>query len=374
MMMADLDTPVLVVDLPRMERNIRRMADFGREAGVKVRPHVKTHKTPALAHMQLAAGATGVTVAKLGEAEVMVDAGITDVLVCYPIVGEDKLLRLAHLARRAKMSVALDSFEVAEGLAKTAREHGVHFDLLVEIDSGLNRCGLPPGEPVVALVQRIVRLTGVTVIGLLTHAGHATRAIAPDERDAIGRYEGDCVVTTKMLIEAAGVPIREVSVGSSATVRVSGRVPGVTEIRPGTYIFNDFMQMTVGACAEEDCALTVVSTVVSRPAPDRAIVDAGSKCLSSDFHRANSRMTGYGYVKGSGGGLTVARVSEEHGVIQLSEGWPLSEGQRPISIGDRIEIVPNHACGALNLWDTLVGVRDGDVEAVWPVLARGKVR
>ena len=374
MTIAQLDTPVLLVDLRRMERNINRMGDFGHEVGVKVRPHVKTHKIPALAHMQLTAGAVGVTVAKLGEAEVMVDAGITDVLVCYPIVGADKLLRLAHLARRAKISVALDSFEVAEGLATTAREHGVRFDILVEVDSGLNRCGLPPGEPVVALVQRITRLAGITFAGLLTHAGHATRATDPAERDAIGRYEGECMIATKRLVEAAGVPVREVSVGSSATVRVSGRVPGVTEIRPGTYIFNDFMQMTVGACAEEDCALTVLSTVVSRPAPDRAIVDAGSKCLSSDFHGANSRMTGYGCVKGSGGGLTVARVSEEHGVIQVSEGWPLSEGQRPISIGDRIEIIPNHACGALNLWDTLVGIRDNDVEAMWPVLARGKVR
>jgi D-serine deaminase-like pyridoxal phosphate-dependent protein len=371
--LAQLDTPVLVADLRRMEGNIARMSEFGRAAGVKVRPHVKTHKIPALAHMQLTAGAVGVTVAKLGEAEVMVDAGITDVLVCYPIVGADKLLRLAHLARRAKISVALDSFEVAEGLARTAREHGVRFDVLVEIDSGLNRCGLPPGEAAVPLAQRIARLDGITFAGLLTHAGHATRATEPEERDAIGRFEGECMIATKRVVEAAGVPVRGVSVGSSATVRVSGRVPGVTEIRPGTYISNDFMQMSVGACTEDECALTVVSTVVSRPAPDRVIVDAGSKCLSSDFHHANSRMTGYGYVKGSGGALTVARVSEEHGVI------PLPNGQRPpvgppTAIGDRVEIIPNHACGALNLWDTLVGVRDGEVEAVWPVLARGKVR
>ena len=234
MTIAQLDTPVLLVDLRRMEHNIDRMGDFARAAGVKLRPHVKTHKIPALAHMQLTAGAVGVTVAKLGEAEVMVDAGISDVLVCYPIVGADKLLRLAHLARRAKISVALDSFEVAEGLAKTAREHGVRFDVLVEVDSGLNRCGLPPGESVVALVQRITRLAGITFAGLLTHAGHATRATDPVERDAIGRHEGECMITTKRLVEAAGVPVREVSVGSSATVRVSGRVSGVTEIRPGT--------------------------------------------------------------------------------------------------------------------------------------------
>jgi D-serine deaminase-like pyridoxal phosphate-dependent protein len=356
-----------------MERNIIRMGDFGHTVGVRLRPHVKTHKIPALAHMQIRAGAVGVTVAKLGEAEVMVDAGITDVLVCYPIVGADKLLRLAHLARRAKIGVALDSFEVADGLARTAREHGVRFDVLVEIDSGLNRCGLPPGEAAVPLAQRIARLDGVTFAGLLTHAGHATRATEPEERDAIGRYEGECMIATRRLVEAAGVPVREISVGSSATVRVSGRVPGVTEIRPGTYIFNDFMQMTVGSCSEDDCALTVLSTVVSRPAPDRVVVDAGSKCLSSDFHRANSKMTGYGYVKDSRGVLTVTRVSEEHGVIQLPKGWQPPDGRLP-TVGDRIEIIPNHACGALNLWDTLVGVRDGEVEAVWPVLARGKVR
>ncbi len=367
MTVADLDTPVLLVDLPRMERNVRRMAEFARTSGVKLRPHVKTHKIPALAHLQLAAGAAGITVAKLGEAEVMADAGITDILVCYPIVGADKLLRLVHLARRTKITVALDSFEVAEGLAKAAGAHGVHFDLYLEVDSGLNRCGLPPGGPVVRLAQQIARLTGVTITGVLTHAGHAIRATAAAERDAIGLYEGTCVVRTKEALEAAGIPVREVSVGSSATVRVSGRVPGVTEIRPGTYIFNDFTQMSAGACAEDDCALTVLTTVVSRPAPDRAIVDAGSKCLSSDFHLANDHVTGYGYLKGSGD-VIVARLSEEHGVVPLSNGHPR------LAIGDRVEIIPNHACGALNLWDTLAGVRNGDVEALWPVLARGKVR
>ena len=367
MKVADLDTPVLLVDLPRMERNVARMAAFAREAGVKLRPHVKTHKIPALAHLQLTTGATGITVAKLGEAEVMADAGITDILVCYPIVGEEKLERLAHLARRAHVAVSLDSFEVAEGVASTARAYGVSFDLFVEVDSGLNRCGLPPGDAPVDLIRRIIRLKGVTVAGVLTHAGHAIRAASPEERDAIGRYEGECMVSTKARAEAAGITLREISVGSSATVRVSGRVPGVTEIRPGTYIFNDFMQMNAGACAEDDCALSVLSTVVSRPAPDRVVLDAGSKCLSSDFHRMTDRMTGYGYLKGSGG-VVVARLSEEHGVVLLPDGAPR------LAIGDRVEIIPNHACAALNLFDTLTGVRDGEVEVVWPVLARGKVQ
>jgi D-serine deaminase-like pyridoxal phosphate-dependent protein len=172
---------------------------------------------------------------------------------------------------------------------------------------------------------------------------------------------------TRGRVEAAGIPLRDVSVGSSATVRVSGRVPGVTEIRPGTYIFYDFVQMTAGSCTEADCALTVLATVVSRPSPDRVILDAGSKCLSSDFYRTTDRVAGYGYLKGSGGTL-VARLSEEHGVVLTPGGEPR------MAIGDRVEIIPNHACAALNLFDTLVGVRGGDVEAVWPVLARGKVR
>jgi D-serine deaminase-like pyridoxal phosphate-dependent protein len=317
--------------------------------------------------MQLAAGARGITVAKLGEAEVMVDAGITDVLVCYPILGAQKLERLAHLARRARITVALDSVEVAGGLAGAAQRYGVHFDVYLEVDSGLNRCGLPPGEPVAALAREVARLKGITVIGVCTHAGHAIRARALEERDAIARYEGECVVQTRERVEAAGVPLREVSVGSTATVRVSGQVKGVTEIRPGTYIFNDYMQMIAGAAGEGDCALTVLSTIVSRPSPDRAIVDAGSKCLSSDFHGMTERMVGYGYLKGSGGTL-VARVSEEHGVVLMQEG-----GSR-LAIGDRVEIIPNHACGAVNLFDALVGVRGGEVDAVWPVLARGKVR
>lgn len=367
MIVADLDTPILLVDIPRMERNIRRMAEFAHSAGVKLRPHVKTHKTPALAHMQLEHGATGVTVAKVGEAEVMAQAGVEDILVCYPIIGMEKLERLAHLARRARITVAVDSLQAARQLAEAAQRFGVHFDLFLEVDSGLNRCGLPPGDPVVDLARAVARLDGVEITGVCTHAGHAIRAATPSDRDAIARHEGECVVFTRDRLQAAGVAIREVSVGSSATVRVSGRVPGVTEIRPGTYIFNDLMQMTAGACSEEDCALTVLSTVVSRPSPDRAILDAGSKCLSSDFHRMTERMTGYGYLKGSPGTI-VARLSEEHGVVQLTNGDP------PLDIGDRVEIIPNHACAALNLWDVLHGVRDGEVEAVWPVLARGKVR
>lgn len=362
-----LDTPVLLVDVDRMERNVSRMAAFARQAGVKLRPHVKTHKIPELAHLQVAAGASGITVAKLGEAEVMADAGISDILVCYPIIGDDKLERLMRLARRSRIIVALDSLAAAEGIAAAARSHGVHLEILVEVDSGLNRCGLPPGQPAVELGRQIAALRGITFAGLLTHAGHAIRATTIEERDAIGRYEGECVVTTRNQLEAAGIPVQEVSVGSTATVGISGRIPGVSEIRPGTYIFYDFMQMNAGSATEDDCALTVLSTVVSRAATDRVVLDAGSKCLSSDFYRITDRMSGYGLIKGSGGRV-VGRLSEEHGVVALPD------GDAGLAIGDRVEIIPNHACAALNLFDRLVGVRGGEVVATWPVLARGKVR
>jgi D-serine deaminase-like pyridoxal phosphate-dependent protein len=367
MRVADLDTPILLVDVSRMERNIRGMAEFALDAGVKLRPHVKTHKIPALAHMQLGAGASGITVAKVGEAEVMADAGVADILVCYPIIGKEKLERLAHLARRARITVAIDSFEAARQLSEAAGRARVLFDLFLEVDSGLHRCGLPPGDPVVDLARQVLRLDGLEIAGVCTHAGHAIRATTAADRDAIARHEGESVTFTHDRLQAAGIRVREVSVGSSATVRVSGRVPGVTEIRPGTYIFNDYMQATAGSCSEDDCALTVLSTVVSRPSPDRAILDAGSKCLSSDFHHMTERMSGYGYIKGRRGTM-VAWLSEEHGVVHLTT------GDSPLTIGDRVEIIPNHACAALNLWDVLHGVRDGEVEAVWPVLARGKVR
>lgn len=367
MKMADLDTPVLVVDLDRMERNIQRMAGFAREAGVKLRPHVKTHKIPHLAHLQLNAGAAGITVAKVGEAEVMAEAGISDILVCYPVLGQEKLRRLAELARRCRITVALDSAEVAAGLSDAAQAHNVSFEVYLEVDSGLGRCGLPPGEPVVDLARRIWGLPGITVTGVCTHAGHALRAASSEERDAIGRCEADSVLQTKDRLEKAGMPVREVSVGSSATVRVSGRVPGVTEIRPGTYIFNDYAQVMAGAATQDDCALEVLSTVVSRPSADRAVLDAGSKCLSSDFYRIRAGMDGYGYLRGHGG-LTLARLSEEHGVV------PLQGNGEGLRIGDRVQIIPNHACAALNLFDVLIGVRRGDVQAEWPVLARGQVR
>ena len=274
----ELDTPALVVDLDVLERNIAEMAGVAANAGVRLRPHTKTHKCPEVARMQVDAGAAGITVAKLGEAEVMVDAGFDDVLVAYPLVGDAKLDRLRALRERARISVSLDSVEVAQGLARLG---GEPIEVLVEVDTGHHRLGRPPGQPTVELVAQVAAVDGLDVVGLLTHGGHAYRS-SPADLAAAAEREGRDLVETAERCAAAGVRIREISVGSTPTARAVAKVEGVTEIRPGTYVFNDVQQMRLGVADEATCAARVLATVVSRPWQDRFVIDAGSKSLSSD--------------------------------------------------------------------------------------------
>jgi len=261
----ELDTPSLLFDLDVLEANIAEMAAVARDAGVRLRPHTKTHKSPEIARMQLDAGASGITVAKLGEAEVMADAGIDDILVAYPIVGGRKLSRLRALLERARVRTTTDSVEVAEGLGEVGRARGEPVEVLVEVDTGLHRLGRPPGEPTAELVRDLSKIDGVHVIGLLTHAGHAYRAAADARREAAER-EGRDLVETAERCARDGFELREISVGSTPTARVVAGVAGVTEIRPGTYVFNDVQQMRLGVATEATCAARVLATVVSHPA------------------------------------------------------------------------------------------------------------
>jgi D-serine deaminase-like pyridoxal phosphate-dependent protein len=361
------DTPEIVVDLDVVRANIARAAERAREAGVALRPHIKTHKLPEIARLQVAAGAVGIQVAKLGEAEVMADAGIEDILVGYPIVGDAKLGRLCALAERLAVSTTVDSHDVAEGIARAARAHRLRLPVLLELDTGMHRLGVPPGPAAVELAERIAGLDGLELAGVFTHEGHVyTQGRDLAEKERLTRESCALAVETAEAIRDRGLAARVVSVGSAGTFRFAIACPGVTEVRPGTYVFNDRSQLAQGAAEPADLAAFAVATVVSRPAPDRIVVDAGSKVLTSDRMLVPDPPLSFGAVWGHDD-WDVVRLSEEHGVLRVPR-------DAAAHVGDRLAIVPNHVCPAINLANDVTVVEDGRVAGRWPVAARGRVR
>jgi D-serine deaminase-like pyridoxal phosphate-dependent protein len=363
MNVADLDTPALLIDLDVVESNIEEMATRCASAHVKLRPHTKTHKMPDIARLQLRGGAQGITCAKVGEAEVMVDAGFDDILIAFPVLGRAKVARLAALRKRARVLVAVDSVVVARGL----RELGSSSDPLevyAEVDTGLARTGAAPGEAAVELVTRLADLEGIVVVGLMSHAGHAYGPETAEElAEVVDRQVGD-LVRTRELCSRAGVHVPEVSVGSTPSVRLEIEAPGVTEVRPGTYVFNDTTMIRLGAATERSCAAHVLTTVVSRPTPERFVVDAGSKCLSTDG------IGRPGWIRVAGReDLQMSFLNEEHGVGSVS-----LEGGRNLVVGDQLRLIPSHVCTAVNLFDSAYAVRGDEVVGDLEVAGRGKVR
>ena len=373
MRLADVDTPSLIVDLDVLERNLGAMADVAAQHGVALRPHAKTHKSVEIAALQLRAGAVGLTLAKVGEVEALLDGGLagalTDILIAYPVIGPGKLERLLALADRLHVTVSLDGPEAAAELGTAAHARGTTIDLLVEVDTGGHRCGVLPGAPTVELARAIHGLPGVSFRGIMTHEGHAYGATSPDDLVAISRQAGATMVATAEAIRAAGLECPVVSVGSTPSARAIAGVPGITEVRPGTYAFQDYNQVRLGVAAVEDCAATVLATVVARPAADRAIVDAGTKAVGADRNMIRVDREGFGLVRGQPGWF-FARASEEHGVLLRDGDGPADD----LAVGQRVEIVPNHICPAVNLYDALVTYRGERVEGTIPVVARGRSR
>ena len=359
----ELDTPTMIVDETLMARNISEMQALAASFGVNMRPHIKTHKTPQIARLQIAAGAVGITCAKLGEAEVMADAGIADILIAYPIVGTIKLRRLIALLDRAHVTVALDGMAAGHALSEAVSAAERLIDVYVEVDTGQHRAGALAGRDAVALGLDLARLPGLNVIGVMSHEGQ-THTLAPDKIAAGAHEAGERLVATAEQLRLAGIDIREVSVGSTPSSHYTPSIAGVTEMRPGTYVFKDTTGFRYGRYGPDRCAARILATVVSHPAPDRAIVDAGSKTLALD---GSAGHPGHGYLVGHPASI-IDRLSEEHGVVVVSPDDP------PLAVGDRVEIIPNHVCPALNLHDDLTIVRDGRIIDVWPIAARGKVR
>jgi D-serine deaminase-like pyridoxal phosphate-dependent protein len=354
-------TPAVLIDVDVVERNIARMAEAARAAGVRLRPHAKTHKVLEVGRRQLAAGAAGLALAKTSEAEVFAAAGFEDIFIAYPVVGEDKARRLLALAERIRLAVGADSVEGARTLAAVFAAAGRRLEVRLKVDTGLGRVGVLP-ENALPVARAIADLPGLELTGIFTHGGYAYGEPTPTAVGAAAGHEGGTLAEVAEALRRGGLPIREVSVGSTPTARRAMTVAGVTECRPGNYVYHDASQVSLGTCGLEDCAMTVLATVVSAPAPGRAVLDAGSKTLSTDPLRP--RAEGYGWVLGRKGCLS--RLSEEHGVVDVAEG-------ETFRVGERVRVLPNHACVVSNLHDRVLAVRGEQVEAEWRVAARGRV-
>jgi D-serine deaminase-like pyridoxal phosphate-dependent protein len=352
-----------------MQQNILGMADVAESRGVVLRPHVKTHKIPSIARRQKQAGASGITVAKVSEAEVMADGGLDDIFVAYPLVTKGKIQRAIGLAKRGvRVILGIDSPSGARKLSSLAKDEGITLEVRLEVDSGLGRTGVPRAEAA-SLAQDISALENLDLTGVYTYRGAVLEDGSPATNlEEAGRLEGKFMVSVAEEIREAGVPIEDVSLGSTPTAEHAAGVDGVTEIRPGTYVFYDRMQAALGACSLSDCALRVVATVASRPRPNLAIIDGGSKTFATDVQPkvAPLNLTGFGYVVGHPGAV-LERVTEEHGMLSVDE-------DSDLRVGDTVEIIPNHVCSTVNLHDEVcVLAADGSTEKV-RVAARGMVR
>jgi D-serine deaminase-like pyridoxal phosphate-dependent protein len=345
-------TPCAVIDMDRVERNIARVQATCAAAGVANRPHIKTHKSPVLAQMQVKAGAHGITCQKIGEAEVMAAAGIDNILISYNLIGEEKMARLGALQDKAEMTVAADNATVIEGLPQAAAASGRTLSVVVECDTGRKRAGVETPAEAIALARRIAASKGLRFAGFMlypTETGWVEAQKFYDEALAGVREHG---------LDAAMV-----STGGSPNLVNLGKLKGATEHRPGTYIYNDRMQVAAGVATSDDCALTIYSTVVSRAAPERGILDAGSKTLTSD----TGGLDGHGLIL-EHPEARIARFAEEHGFLDLTR-----SNTRP-NVGDVVRIVPNHVCVVVNMMDEVVMVRGDEIVGVLPVAARGKLR
>jgi D-serine deaminase-like pyridoxal phosphate-dependent protein len=349
MRLDELETPAPVVDMDRMEANISRLQAYLDEHKIANRPHIKTHKIPAIAQLQMDAGAVGITCQKVSEAEVMADAGFDDIFIPYNIVGEKKLGRLMALAARKTVSVTADSAVVIGGLSGAAQQAGLTLTVLIECDTGAGRCGVQSPSEAAELARLIASLPNLHFGGLMTYPTN--------------EHLDDFVRSTRSLLKDDGLSIERVSGGGTPAMWQVHTHPELTEHRAGIYVYGDRLTLRSGAVSLENCALKIHTTVVSRPTTERGILDAGSKSLSSDLHG----LEGYGYIC-EYPDAKIYSLSEEHGHVDFS-----ACGRKP-EIGERLTIIPNHCCTVTSLFDEVIGARNYQVEVTWQVAARSTVK
>ena len=354
----ELDTPALLIELDKMETNIQKMANYFSTVSAELRPHLKTHKTPIIAHKQIEAGAIGITCAKLGEAAAVIHAGIRDVLIANQIVGTQKIARLINLAKHSEIMVAVDNAENVQAISEAATAKGVTIRILVEVNIGMNRCGVEPGQPTLALAHQICKSPNLKFEGLMGYEGHTVAKPDRTERETATREAMQRLVEAKHYLKKHSVEVSIMSGGGTGTFDITGSIPEMTEVQAGSYVFMDSTYRNVEGVGEKfDNALSVLATVVSRPEQNRIIVDAGLKVLTKEF--GIPQPTGVA-------GLEMTGLSEEHGKILVSN------GDVSLKPGDKLEILPTHCCTTVNLHDRYYGIRNEIVESVWEITARGK--
>jgi D-serine deaminase-like pyridoxal phosphate-dependent protein len=371
--LADLPTPQVLIDHARLVRNMDFAQQLASSAGLNLRPHAKTHKSPVIARWQIERGAVGVCCAKVGEAEAFVAAGIDNIRLPYP-VNPSNARRLLALMDRAQISIIVDHPDVARGWSDSMQRAGRTLDVLVKVDVGFHRCGIDPGGDALGFLQAIAAMPGLRLRGLLSHAGHGYHASSEQELCDVAQREAETLTSLRDRSVTSGVPLEEISVGATPTLRFSARQRGLTELRPGNYVYFDRTQVALGAASLEDCALTVIATVVSKHT-GRIILDCGSKTLTNDQARGITPAAGYGAVLIGDGespraideSLSIERLSEEHATVRVTGGTTLEPG-------DRVRVVPNHSCVVSNLVDAVLLVEGARVIDTLPVAARGRIQ
>jgi D-serine deaminase-like pyridoxal phosphate-dependent protein len=349
---SEVDSPALLLYMDAVERNIDKMAHFFSDRECKLRPHIKTHKLPIIAHRQIEAGAIGITCAKLGEAKIFFDSGIKDILIANEIVGDKKIQRLAHLSGYGDLIICVDHFENARDISEAAGRVGRKINVLVEVNVGLNRCGVRPGKPALDLIQKITNLKNLVFRGVMGYEG----GLFIEDLEEKKKRCGECnrlLVETKELIEGKGFPVEIVSAGGTNTFYLTGIYPGITDIQVGSYATMDAHNAYYGVDFEQ--AITVLTSVISRLERGRAVTDAGKKSLSTDEGLPNCEEPG----------IIVSNVNEEHGHLRIEN------PDHDLSVGDKIEIVPSHGCTTIPLYDHYVVIRNDYVESVVEIRARG---
>ncbi|HEY7304240.1 MAG TPA: DSD1 family PLP-dependent enzyme [Bryobacteraceae bacterium] len=342
----EIDTPALLIDLNEMESNLRQMSAFFADKPIKLRPHFKNHKSPLLAHKQLDAGAIGLTCATLREAEILANGGFRDILIANEIAGERELSQFAELSRRTDVIVALDNEQVAVEMAAVSRARGLPLSVVVDLNVGLNRCGILPGEPAFRLAKTAVEL-GLKFRGLMGYEGHLQAFPQSEERDKVVRQVCQSLTDSKRLIESAGIPVEIVSTGGTGTYMIGGQYPGITDIQAGSYLLMDTIYTNRGSTFKR--SLTILTTVISRPDQNRAILDCGLKALSGE--------RGLSTVKGVEG-VQLKALHAVHGLLEIQNP---DECLQP---GRKIELWVHYSDATVNLHDRMYGVRNGNVEEI----------
>ncbi len=359
-----LDTPSLLLNLNVLEKNLDQISGIAKKNQIKWRPHFKTHKSIQIAKMQMERGACGITVAKLEEAEIMAEAGVDNILIAYPLSSKQKLERLRKLTNTAHVIISIDSKQQGE-LVNKAFQGAKQIEVWIKVNSGLNRCGVEV-EEVLELAEVITKLNNLKLTGIFTHAGHSYAASSEKEIKEIAICEAETVLKSVEACEKSGISITHRSVGSTPTYKYGASIEGITEIRPGNAAFHDMCQVGLGVATTEQCALTILASVVSVK-KDRFIFDIGSKALALDQGaHGNTSVKGHGFVKGHPE-ITIARLSEEHGVATFSS-------ETALNLTDKVQVIPNHACVVANLFNEYIVHRDGEVVDTWNVDARGKMK